>query len=118
MEDFKRTIEQFANLPEDWDGYGGMPPSEAAIANAQLFLALIPTDIPPTHIGVAGNGEIIFFWETARLFADFGIDDNIENTYAYFIKDSLTTRKLYGDERPLSEGIDSGVIAMLRECLL
>lgn len=118
MEDFKRTIEQFANLPDNWDGYGGIPPSEGIIANAIQFLALIPTDIPPTRIGISGDGEISFFWETDRLYADFGIVDDIDNTYTYLIKDSTTNRRLHGDDRPLSEGIDSGAIALLRECLL
>jgi hypothetical protein len=62
----KDKIEDFAALPENWDGYGAIQISEETKINAQSALEYILRHAPVPDITPNPNGTLSFEWETAR----------------------------------------------------
>jgi hypothetical protein len=46
-----------------WDGYGGLPISEAVYEQAKAFAAVIPSDIVEPDVVPEPDGEIAFEWD-------------------------------------------------------
>lgn len=64
------TINELANLRENWDGYGAAPIAEKTRDNALRFVNLIeaaPSGLPAPEICPKPNGTISFEWETPRV---------------------------------------------------
>jgi hypothetical protein len=48
----KITLDELRDLREDWDGYGSPPPTEEAIALAELIINAEPRVVPLSSGGV------------------------------------------------------------------
>lgn len=69
-----QRLDEIAKLPENWDGYGSLPPDGSAVANARQFLEDLfqqtvaeiedrgPAHWQPPHISASEHGEIVFEW--------------------------------------------------------
>lgn len=104
-------ISKFAELEENWDGYGGVIPNGSVIIDAIELVKKFPSNLLPDRVGISGDGEISLIFERAGLFADFGVSG--DDDFCYFIQ--CNNKKLYGDEIRLSEGISFEVLSILRK---
>ncbi len=110
---FKGFIEQifkFAQLEENWDGYGGVVPNDSTIGDAVSLLKGVPRNNPPSRVGLSGDGEISLIWESDNFYADFGVMG--DGNYSYFME--LNKKKLYGDDLLISDGFPSEVIKLFK----
>ncbi len=62
-------IDAFAALGDNWDGYGALPISEAAIRNARFVLERLSHSCPTPDVVPNSNGTISFEWETRSAYA-------------------------------------------------
>jgi hypothetical protein len=63
MEAVDTVIDTFRrNRESDWDGYGALPISEAACAEAILFLKKLPSTIPPPDVIPNPDGDVSLEW--------------------------------------------------------
>ena len=74
-------LSHLANLPQDWDSYGGSPMSPKAIRRAELILKealTIAKEVPPPFIAPANDGTVVLEWKTStgkELILDIPLDD-------------------------------------------
>ena len=65
-----------ANLPDDWDGYGGRAPASEDIENAVRFISHIPESaLFSAQLMVAGDGDVGFRWRQKDRFLEIGFSD-------------------------------------------
>ena len=61
-------LEHLAQLPQNWDSYGGLPISPKAVEQAKAILreviALGGKDFPLPFIGPSGDGTLVLEWKT------------------------------------------------------
>ena len=80
------TLTCYENLPEDWDGYGGVPPIGETISNATEFVSLLPSDLPLPKPMLSGNGDVGLYWKTESLYIDIEFEG--DGTYSYYAEKS------------------------------
>jgi hypothetical protein len=51
---------------EDWDGYGALPVSHAAVSQAAAFIRSLPASVPLPEVSVDPDGEVALDWLGAR----------------------------------------------------
>jgi hypothetical protein len=77
----RTTLEEFVDLPDDWDDLGAAAPDEAAASYATDFLESIGPfgNRLPTRIYPSPSGEIGLVWDRHEAFADltFAADGTI-----------------------------------------
>jgi hypothetical protein len=58
-------IEEIAHecATRGWDGYGAVPVTQRTRENAERFVDLLPSDIPPPAVVPAPNGHIALTWD-------------------------------------------------------
>lgn len=80
------SIDEFAGLHENWDGYGAAAISDQVCQNARHFVDMVeatPFGIPAPDISPKPTGTISFEWEAPRAEAYFEIGNT---RYSGFIK--------------------------------
>lgn len=78
-------ILSFKNLNEDWDGYGGVVPSDDIIQNSLVLLELFEDlSVNNARVMLSGDGEISFFWKKNGYYSELTIED--ANVFSYFVK--------------------------------
>jgi hypothetical protein len=87
-------IKSYLNLPQNWDGYEGVTPSQSTANEAIAFLKKIPKSLLPSRAGVTGDGEICLIWDKENIFVDLGFIG--EGNFFYFMN--------YVDGKILGEG--------------
>jgi hypothetical protein len=60
----REKIEEFARMPENWDGYGALRMSIETIQNALSMLEKLPHDVPMPDMTPNPNGTLSFEWES------------------------------------------------------
>ena len=82
----RRSIEKLAFPEANWDGYGALPVSKEAKANALRALTRLETTAPFPAVSPNPNGTLSFEWET-----EFGIGQlEIGRTrYSFLIKPNI-----------------------------
>jgi hypothetical protein len=62
---FHVQIEEIAHecATRDWDGYGALAVTQRTRENAERFVDLLPSDIPPPAAVPAPNGHIALTWD-------------------------------------------------------
>ncbi|GEM_PF-4202841 len=72
-------VDSYAELSQNWDGYGGNSPSEHVIASLRSFLAILPTGIDIPKVTLASSGLPSLYWDSENFFADleFGGDAEV-----------------------------------------
>jgi len=65
--DFFNLIDTFENFPNNWDGYGAIPPSTKTVCKAKLFVNLLPEvflfKLSTEDVLVTPYGTILFLWD-------------------------------------------------------
>lgn len=78
-------IYSFLYLQENWDGYGGISPSNGTVNTIVAFVTNIKNNrnISPPKVMLNGDGEISLLWKKDDLYIEVGFDD--ENQYSFLI---------------------------------
>lgn len=75
-------VKSYAELLPEWDGYHGETPKEETIKEALHFITLIPEEHKLPRTSVAGDGEVIFYWQYGQeLYLELGFYG--EDIYSY-----------------------------------
>lgn len=99
-------IEGLRRRPLNWDGYGGVAPSEATIRAMKQLYWLLPQTTSMPVVQCAGDGEVSFAWRDNEAYLELGIDD--DGTVSYFGRAA--------DREPILGDLD-GVPDSLPDCL-
>lgn len=110
----RHSIDEFAQLRENWDGYGGSPISDQASDNARHFIGVIeaaPYGMAGPEVLPQPSGTISFEWETpyAEVYLEIG-----NTLYSGFIKTD--------DEQPLflqgqADSMDQQIVALMQSAI-
>ena len=74
---FQTHLDEWANLPEDWDGEDGRAPSSGVICGAREMIdRLENAGAPIPEIYVAGDGEVGFRWAAGSFYASASFVDD------------------------------------------
>lgn len=76
------TLNGYGNLPEDWDGYGGVPPMSETVSDASNVVSLLPREVPLPKPMLSGNGNIGLYWKTDDLYLDIEFEG--DGTFSYY----------------------------------
>ena len=88
------TLTSYLDLDEDWDGYGGVRPTDKAVRDTLEFLNALPEDKVPPKPMLAGSGEVGLFWDIEGFYCDVGFEG--DGTYSYY--GELNDAHSIGDE--------------------
>ena len=81
-----KTIESYTSLIADWDGYGGIAPSDEIVATAIELLKEFKTENfekPKTML--SGSGEIGLYWKNDLMYIEISIDE--PKNYSLYIEE-------------------------------
>lgn len=104
-------VRSYVTLGENWDGYGGLPPSGQTAENVIEFLMYLRDYILPRP-GLSGDGEINLFWEMDGLYIDIGFTG--DGTFSYYAKDSAA-KEYFGDNLKIADGIPSEILNLINK---
>jgi len=65
-------IISYLALAPDWDGYGGVPPSNQAVGDALMWLQRLPVDCAQPKPMLSGSGEVGLYWDRNGFYCDIG----------------------------------------------
>jgi hypothetical protein len=83
LETLIKTLYSYVQLPQDWDGYGGLPASLQAVQDAEHFLVKLPEGVPLPRPMLAGSGTVGLYWDGGDLY--ISLDFEGDNRYTYLI---------------------------------
>lgn len=92
-------LDSYRLLEDNWDGCGGIKPSEQLIEAVRKFLLVLENEaIKAPRLMLSGSNEIGLFWKKENYYFEINFDD--ENDFSYFYK---IDGKIFGeDEMPTS----------------
>ena len=70
----QRLIEQFAAIPDGWNGAGSVAPRAASVNAARTFLESIPPGVALPTPMITELGEMEFYWSLPTGYADISFD--------------------------------------------
>jgi hypothetical protein len=76
------TLMSYLDLPVDWDGYEGRPPSLQAIVDAIEFIDSLPEGAVLPKPMLAGTGEVELFIDTGGYYLDVGFQG--DQTFSFY----------------------------------
>ncbi len=65
---------EYLNLKNDWDGYGGVAPTEKTINDVIQFVKTLPQYILLPEPMVAGSGFVGLYWDKKDIYAEIGFE--------------------------------------------
>ena len=90
---------------------GAEVPSTQAVDDAESFLHTLPVDdIERPHIALSADGEINFYWETARGKLDLGIFG--DGTYSYF-GEAADGERFFCDDEPVETPLSRAILHLI-----
>lgn len=118
-EQFIKEIKLYSNLPDNWDSYDGVAPSQEAVNDALELLTLF--EFVPERVSPCGDGEICFYWDDKdqetpiAIFADFGVQGNGKYSCYIEVTDMLERKKEYfRDNIDIRNGLDNEIEQIFR----
>lgn len=96
------------DLPQNWDGYDGIPAGQETIDDAKKFLSKLPNDLPQPRIGYSGDGEISLLWDYGYTFLDVGFVG--DESYSYY---GLGSYEIFGDDIHTDQDIPDELIKFI-----
>lgn len=76
LEAIAGEVRLYSELPAEWDGDGSRTPSASSVNAATEFLMKSPGGLPLPKPMLSQNGEVGFFWDLERGYADISFDEN------------------------------------------
>ncbi|GEM_PF-1733221 len=106
-------IEEFRSRRDGWKGPDSLGPLECTIKDAKTFAAVVLADdkVEPPHIGLAADGEILFFWHNPQITIDLTIAG--DGTYAYFAKLN-SGQPFFEDAAPVTQNLPEEILDLIR----
>lgn len=101
------VLASYAELENDWDGYGGQPAKLQSLVDALAFIDKLPNQAVPPRAMLSGNGEISLYWEDGSRYAEASFPG--DGTY-HFILDSDAKTLAMDDLNPSEEKVGMEVI--------
>jgi hypothetical protein len=108
------SIDEFASLEENWDGYGASPISSQVRGHAQRFIKMIEASssgLPVPEVSPMPSGTISFEWETQNTEAYLEIGNT---RYSGFIK---TNRQQTVFLQGLAEDLDQQTVSLIQRAI-
>lgn len=69
-------VKSYARLPEGWDGPGSVQANSTSLTAALAFVEILPGGLPLPRPMVSSSGEVGFYWDLERGFADISFEAN------------------------------------------
>ncbi len=89
-----KELNSYKDLKTNWDGYGGIRPTDEIINSTKKFLEKLKENkILTPSIMVAGSGEIAIFWESKDSYIEVNFDTQEQFSFFYKIDDEI-----YGED--------------------
>ncbi len=89
-----KELNSYKDLKTNWDGYGGIRPTDEIINSTKKFLEKLKENkILTPSIMVAGSGEIAIFWESKDSYIEVNFDTQEQFSFFYKIDDNI-----YGED--------------------
>jgi hypothetical protein len=106
-------IEEFRSRQDGWKGPDSVGPTARTIEDAKTFAAVVLADvkIEPPHIGLAADGEIVFFWQNPKITIDLTVAG--DGTYAYFAKPDVG-HPFFEDAAPIAQNLPKEILSLIR----
>jgi hypothetical protein len=70
-------LKSYINLPVDYDGYGGHPPSETTISNMIEVINKLPSNIK-TPVPMCGRDSTAIYWEFDNHYIEISVYEDGE----------------------------------------
>jgi len=81
-----RQLYEYLTLKDNWDGYGGIPPTEKTVNDAIQFVKRLPPLKWPPAPMVAGSGVVGLYWDEKGIYAEIGFEG--DGTFWYYAEDN------------------------------
>jgi hypothetical protein len=83
-------LEAMRHLPENWDGYGGAPPSAEAIDAALTFLRYCQAQmaVPDPYVTPTRAGGVLLEWEQGPHQLEVEFDGAMSGSFVYLNRES------------------------------
>ena len=89
-----KELNSYKDLKTNWDGYGGIRPTDNTINSTKKFLEKLKENkISAPSIMVAGSGEVAIFWESKDSYIEVNFDTQEQFSFFYKIDDNI-----YGED--------------------
>jgi len=74
--DLYTELFSYKELQNNWDGYGGIKPSDKIISTTKKFIDILKDNkVLKPKIMVSGNGEIALFWKNQNRYIEVDFDE-------------------------------------------
>lgn len=94
-------VHYFTRLPQDWDGYDGIPATYESWISAVEFIQLLPNRVDTPFAMLSGDGEISLFWENAKNYLEVSFPG--DGTYHYIFTSQDRDIQFASDDLSLNE---------------
>ncbi|NYH13410.1 hypothetical protein [Paraburkholderia bryophila] len=89
----KTEISGYANLQEDWDGYGASAPHSDHVRDSIAFLDRLPGGIAIPTPMIGTSGQIGLYWDMPALYADIAFEG--AGALSIFVKNKETAEEKF-----------------------
>jgi len=115
LHELKHSIRSYSTYEKNWDGYGGIAPTDETIKDALNFVKLLPKNIVLPYTGLSGDGEISLIWHAGKMvplpFVHIGFTGN--GKYSYYCQDR-NGREYYEDDLVISSMLPKNLINIIK----
>lgn len=91
-----KHIRSFVQLPIDWDGYGGIPASQASASDALELLVRTPKYSRIPKAMLSGDGEVSLYWDSSHAYAEASFPG--DGTFHFFTDTPNAQNIIDGDD--------------------
>ena len=108
---YLERINDLSKYEVGWDGEDSVGASKETISDAKKLASLLASkNIKIPFITMAGDGEILFLWES-KFNLDIGVDG--EGTYSYYFSDLQTGEEALANEKSIDNILEDTIIAKI-----
>lgn len=108
----KNELRRYTNLPNGWDGEGGVAPPKRAVLEAITFLDLLPPNMQLPKPMVEGDGEVALYWKGEDRYLEIGFKG--DGSVDYYGEDEELGVELMSADPFDGSHIDPGLMDFIR----